>query len=141
MPIAARTKIEINPALCRELSGLDDLARVFFPDNKNHRRAFLAIWVEIKYADAQFLSSREDVAGRHGVSRRTLETARAKLRKLGLIKRVSHFNPAYGHESGWTFCNRILACLSHLRTRIAAGQEASGRPVDEKKDRDAMYYV
>jgi len=137
----ARTKIEISPALCRQVSGLDDLARIFFPDNKNHRRAFVAIWVEIKYAEAQFLSSRLDLAGRHGVSRRTLDAVRAKMKRLGLIKRVSHFNPAYGHESGWTFCSRFLGCLSDFRDRIATSQEISGRPVDEKKDRDCALYI
>jgi hypothetical protein len=127
--------------MCRQVSGLDDLARIFFPDNKNHRRAFLALWVEIKYADAQFLPSREDIAGRHGVSRRPLDTVRAKMKRLGLIKRISHFNPAYGHEAGWTFCNRFLGCLSDFRTRLAASQEVSGRPVDEKKDRDCALYL
>ena len=137
----ARTKIEISPALCRQASGLDDLARIFFSDNKNHRRAFLAIWVDIKYAEAQFLSSRVDVAARHAISSRTVEIVRAKLKRLGLIKRVSHFNPAYGHESGWTFCSRFLGCLSDLRERIAGSQDASGRPNDEKKDRDCALYI
>ena len=41
MPV--RTKIEISPAIARRISGLDDLARIFFPDNQNHRQAFIAI--------------------------------------------------------------------------------------------------
>jgi hypothetical protein len=127
--------------LCRQIGGLDDLARIFFPDNKNHRRAFLAIWVEIKYADAQFLSSRMDIACRHAVSRRTVEIVRAKMKRIGIIKRVSHFNPAYGHDSGWTFCSRFLACLSDLRDRVTGSQEVTGRPVDEKKDRDCAMYI
>jgi hypothetical protein len=97
--------------------------------------------VEIKYAEAQFLSSREEIVARHGVSRRTIEIVRAKMKKLGLIKRISHFNPAYGHESGWTFCNRFLTCLSGLRAHVVSAQEVTGRPVDEKKDRDSVLYL
>jgi hypothetical protein len=54
---------------------------------------------------------------------------------------VSHFNPAYGHESGWTFCNRFLGALSDLRERITTSHEVSDRPVDEKKDRDCALYI
>jgi hypothetical protein len=101
----------------------------------------VAIWVEIKYADSQFLASRVDIAVRHGLSRRTMDVVRAKLKRIGLIKRVSHFNPAYGHESGWTFCNRFLGALSDLRERITTSHEVSDRPVDEKKDRDCALYI
>ena len=85
----ARTKIEISPALVRGISGLDDLARIFFPDNTNHRRAFLALWLGIKYAEGQFLASRVDLTTKYRISARTLEIVRAKMKKLGLIQRVS----------------------------------------------------
>ena len=78
MPV--RTKIELNPALVRRVSGLDDLARMFFPDNRNHQRAFVAIWLEIEYADNQFLESTTNLASRYDLSPRTLEIVRAKLK-------------------------------------------------------------
>ena len=117
------------------------MARIFFPDNRNHRRAFLAIWVEIKYAQNHFLPSRLNLAIRHELSLRTCEIVRAKMKKLGLIKRVSHFNPEHGYESGWTFCGRFQGCLADLRTHLAVNQDPSGRQIDERKDRNAMLYV
>ena len=65
-----RTKIEISPALMRKISGLDDLAKIVFPDNRNHRRVFVAIWLELKYADRQFLPSFSRVSRSGTVSRR-----------------------------------------------------------------------
>ncbi len=140
-PIAARTKIEVNPALCRQVSGLDDLARIVFPDNPNHRKAFVGVWIEIKYAEEQFQPSRSDLCARYGITRRTLEIVRAKLRKLGIIKRVSHFNPAYGHQPGWTFSDRFGAALSSLVAATKAHREPTGRPQDRLKDEQALLFV
>ena len=120
---------------------MDDLARMFFPDNKNHRRAFLAVWLEIKYGENQFLPSRFDLTHSYRVSSRTLEIVRAKMKRLGLIKRVSHFNPAHGHQAGWTFGVRFQSCLADLREKVTASQNTTDRPVDEKKDRDTVFYV
>jgi len=139
--MATRTKIEINPAIVRGISGLDDLARVFFPDNRNHRRAFLAVWLGIKYAEEQFLPSNLDLAAQGGVSSRTIEIVRAKMKKLGLIQRVSHFSPAFGNRSGWVFSPRFRHCLSSLVDILKRDMEPSGRTVDRQKDEDAVHYV
>ena len=82
--MATRTKIEISPGAVRSLSGLDDLARIVFPDSKTHRRVFVAVWSEIKYADAQFVPTLNHLCGEHGFSERILETVRAKMKKLGM---------------------------------------------------------
>ena len=105
---AARAKIEISPATARRLAGLDDLSRVFFPDSTLHRRVFIGIWTGIKYAERQFLDSGRLPSELRDVSPKTVETVRAKMKRLGLIKRVSHFNPAHGGRSGWTFSNRFF---------------------------------
>lgn len=139
MPV--RTKIEINPARVRGLSGLDDLARLFFPDNANHRRAFLAVWLGIKYADRQFLPSNTDLTAKFHVSPRTIEIVRAKMSRLGLIKRVSHFSPAFGKRSGWTFSPRFRHALSSLSAFVARAVEPTGRAVDQQKDQDTLNYV
>jgi hypothetical protein len=52
----------------------------------------LSVFVELKYADDQFLPNLEWVADKHGISRRVLETVRAKLRRLGILDHVSRFN-------------------------------------------------
>lgn len=139
MPV--RTKIELNPALVRRVSGLDDLARVFFPDNRNHQRAFVAIWLEIKYADNQFLASTLGLASRYDLSSRTLEIVRAKLKKLGLIKRISHFNPAHGYQSGWVFSPRFRSALAAFSSILSAATEASSRPLDREKDRASLQFI
>jgi|APSaa5957512622_1039677.scaffolds.fasta_scaffold174667_2 hypothetical protein len=137
----ARTKIEISPALVRRISGLDDLARLFFPDNKNHQRAFIVIWVEIKYGNNQFLSSSVDLVAKYDVSQRTVEIVRAKMQKLGLIGRISHFNPSHGCRSGWVFSNRLRSCLRGLASAIRDAETPSERRVDQQKDRDSLMYV
>lgn len=139
MPV--RTKIEISPALVRRVSGLDDLARIFFPDNRNHRRAFIAIWVEIKYADNQFLPSTLDFSARYQLSPRILEVARSKLKKLGVIKRISHFNPAFGYRSGWMFSSRFSGCLAELSKAMGSAATKSKTPRERRKDRDTAHYV
>jgi len=136
-----RTKIEISPAIVRRVSDLDDLARVLFPDNQNHRRAFIAIWLEIKYADEQFLSSTIDLVQRYDVTPRTIEIVRAKLKKPGLIKRVSHFNPAHGYRSGWVFSDRCSSALARLSQAIRLARKPQETVRGKQKDRDAILYV
>lgn len=139
--MATRTKIEINPALVRGISGLDDLARVFFCDNPNHKRAFLALWLGIKYADEQFLPSSTDLTAVYGISARTFEIVRAKMQKLGLIKRVSHFSSVYGNRSGWIFSPRFRHALSSFCLLLKDASETTGRPIDRQKDEDSVRYI
>ena len=139
MPV--RTKIDLNPALVRRVSGLDDLARIFFPDNRNHQRAFVALWLEIKYADNQFLASTTDLASRCELSVRTLEIVRAKLKKLGLIKRISHFNPAHGYRSGWVFSPRFRSALSAMSAALASASHVSDLPLDQEKDKASLQFI
>jgi hypothetical protein len=139
MPV--RTKIEMNPALARRISGLDDLARIFFPDNRNHQRAFVAIWLEIKYADNQFLLSSTDISSRYEISSRILDIVRAKLKKLGIIKRISHFNPTYGYRSGWVFSSRCSSMLQKMARMLRSYATATRDSISEEKDRASLNYV
>jgi hypothetical protein len=139
--MATRTKIEINPALLRGVSGLDDLARIFCPDNRNQQRAFLAVWLEIKYADGQFLASSTDLTARYGVSSRTVEIVRAKMKKLGLIKRVSHFNSAFGNRSGWAFSPRFRHSLPSFGRVLKHATQTSSRRVERQKDESSVHYI
>ena len=136
-----RTKIEINPNIARNISGLDDLARIIFPDNQDHRRVFVAVWVELKYAEDQFLPSFSGLCSKYDISERVLETIRSRMKKIGILKRVSHFNPYYGHSSGWTFSEHFSGCLIKLSNTLKSAKTPTGRPTDEQKDRDSMIYV
>ena len=139
--MATRTKIEISPALVRGVSGLDDLARIFCPDNRNHQRAFLAIWLGIKYGEGQFLPSRTDLAAKYDVSSRTVEIVRAKMKKLGLIQRVSHFSPAFGNRAGWVFSPRFRHSLAALGEILKEASQPSWRALDRQKEEDSMHYI
>jgi len=127
--------------MCRQIAGLDDLARIFLPDNPNHRKAFVAMWIEIKYAEGQFLPSRTDLRGKYNLSRRTVEIVRAKLKKLGILKRVSHFNPAHGNLSGWTFSDRFGSALSSLADAMRTHRAPPCRPQDRIKDEQALLFL
>ena len=136
-----RSRIEVTPAAVRGLRGLDDLARIVFPDNRRHRRVFVAIWIELKYAEDQFLPSFSALPERYGFSDRLLEIVRAKMRRLGLLHRVSHFSPVRGHAAGWTFSARCAGALRSLATALEQARTPTGRVVDEQKERDSISYV
>lgn len=137
----ARTKIEISPAIVRRVSGLDDLARIFCPDNARHQRAFAVLWLSIKYSDMQFLPSCQDLPAQYQVSPRVIEIVRAKMKKLGHIRRISHYNPAFGHRSGWTFSPRFRQAIASLSEILAASVHREAGKIAERKDRDALLYL
>ena len=134
------TKIDANHNRLARTQDLDELARVLFPGSRNHQRIFLAVFVELKWADGQFLASLESIADKHGFSRRSLETVRAKMRRLGIVDHVSRFNRRYGYREGWVFSNhfskglrRLAGLLERLRERRVG--------VQEMKDRDMLKYA
>lgn len=108
------TKIDLSHNRVARIEDLDELAAILFPGNKNHQRIFVAIFVEIKWAEGQFLPALEPVADKYGLSRRVLETVRAKMRRLGLIDHVSRFNQRQGYREGWVFSTRFSRALSRL---------------------------
>ncbi|GMW04006.1 MAG: hypothetical protein AMXMBFR84_51400 [Candidatus Hydrogenedentota bacterium] len=119
---------------------MDDLATILFSGNRRHQKAFLAIFVEIKWAKDQFLPRLEPIARKHGVTSRTLETVRAKMRRLGLIDHVSRFNKRHGYREGWVFSNRFQNTLRILDTLTDQLREPSGSQ-QERKDRDLIRYA
>jgi len=134
------TKVDLNHSKIARLEGLDDLARVCLPGNKAHQRVFLAIFTEIKWAPGQFLPALEPVAQRHGISSRTLENVRAKMRRLGIIDHVSRFNKVHGYREGWVLSSRFrngLECLGKTYDRLRECRDAN----QEHKERDLHWYV
>ena len=134
------TKIELNHSKISRMEGLDDLARVLIPGNKNQQLVFLAIFMELKWAPDQFLSTLEPVAEKHNISRRTLETVRAKMRRLGVIDHVSRFNRKHGYREGWIFSRRFEHSLDRLTRSMEKAKDARD-PSREQKDRDAYRYL
>ena len=140
LKMTASTKIDLNHNKIARMEGLDELARALFPGNKRHQRVFLAIFVEIKWASGQFLPVLEPIADKHNISHRTLETVRAKMRRLGLIDHVSRFNKRYGYREGWVFSRRFERSLTRLEDLFARHRKPRD-PALEKKDRDCYRYL
>jgi len=134
------TRVDLNCNGIARIEGLDELAKVLFPGNKNHQRAFLAIFVELKWADGQFLPVLEHIADKHEISHRTLETVRAKMRRLGLIDHVSRFNKRHGYREGWVFSRRFERSLERLADFLSGARKCK-EGSQERKDRDALNYL
>ena len=134
------TKIDLNHSKITRFEDLDELAKVLFPGNRNHQRCFLAIFVELKWAPDQFLPTLEPIAEKQNISGRTLETVRAKMRRLGLIDHVSRFNQRHGYREGWVFSKRFERSLEQL-ARLAERLKAPREPSQKDKDRDAHRYL
>jgi len=134
------TKIDLNCNRIAHMEGLDDLARILFPGNKSQQRIFLAIFVELKWAPDQFLPTLDSVAKKCGISPRTLETVRSKMRRLGLIDHVSRFNKKHGYREGWVFSRKFELAL-HTLSETAARLRTPGNPQQERKDRDTHNYL
>lgn len=122
------------------MEALDELAAILFPGNKNHQRIFPAVFVELKWAEGQFLTTLEPIANKHAFSHRSLETVRAKMRRLGLIDHVSRFNQRHGYREGWTLSGKLSRSLQHLAETAECMTDAS-KPTQEAKDRDLLRYI
>jgi hypothetical protein len=134
------TKIEFNCNKIARIQGLDELAQLLFPRNRSQQRVSLAIFIELKYAPAQFLPHLTPLCDRYGFSPRTLETVRSKMRRLGVIDHVSRFNKSHGYREGWVFSTRF----SHGLLRLAELNRDLKEKTDghqEQKDRDLFMYV
>ena len=69
----------------------------------------------------------------HGISRRTLQRARAKLARLGLIERVSWMNSRYDGQQGWKLSGRMSTALRQLANKIDEWRK-DRRSIRKEKD-------
>jgi len=134
------TKIELNCSKIARVQGLDELAKLFFPGNRNHQKIFLAIFIEIKYAPGGFIPYLKPLCEKHSFSPRMLETVRSKMRRMGIIDHVCRFNKAHGYREGWVFSSRFSRALSRL-SQLTKGFRDRKDALQEKKDRDLFMYV
>ena len=134
------TKIELNHNQISRVQGLDEFARLLFPNNRNHQMVFLAVFIELKYASDQFLPSLVFLCEKYGVGRRVLETVRSKMRRMGLIDHVSRFNKRYGYREGWVFSTRFRKACTRLSDLPMAFRQRID-PKQERKDRDLFRYL
>ena len=134
------TKIEFSHNKINRIQGLDELAVILFPGNKNHQKVFLAIFIEIKYGKDEFVGSLSPLCQRYDFSPRMLETVRSKMRRMGIIDHVSRFNKRYGYREGWIFSNRFSRSLNRLSGLIQNFRDRK-ELLQERKDRDLFMYL
>jgi DNA-binding transcriptional MocR family regulator len=127
------TKIDWSFNKISKFQDLSDLADLLFPSNRNQQHAFMVIWLAIKWSPHRLVPNVQAVATQHGISRRTMERVRAKMRRMGLIDHVSRFNKAYGYREGWIWSGRFERSLRELADRMAAlkDQRRNSRDKDE----------
>lgn len=134
------TKIDLSWNKIARIHDLDDVAKILFPNNKLHQKTFLAVYVELKWARNHFIPTLEMLADRNGVSRRTLETVRAKMRRMGLIDHISRFNQKYGYREGWIISQKFCRTTRLLADLIEDFRERRGNR-QEAKDRRLLDYL
>lgn len=134
------TKIEFNHNKIARIRDLDDLARLLFPGNKNQQRVFLAIFIELKYAQDQFLPVLKPLCEKYSFSPRMLETVRAKMRRMGIVDHVSRFNKKYGYREGWIFSGKFARSLKQLFELIHSFKGKKDA-IQKKKDIDLFRYL
>ena len=134
------TKVELNCSKIARIRGLDEFAKVLFPGNRNQQKVFLAVFLGLKYAPAEFLPNLTPLCDTYDFSPRMLETVRSKMRRLGLIDHVSRFNKTFGYREGWVFSNRFSRCLARMAEFPASFRERKDA-VQERKDRDLFIYL
>ncbi len=111
------TKIDFHHRRVKRIDDLTDMVEMFFPGNRNQQHAAARILLALKSADEP-MPSLSGLQDEHGISRRTLQRARAKLSRLGLIERVTWMNTRYGGREGWKLSGRMGTALRQLAERI-----------------------
>jgi len=113
------------------LTDLADLAEMLFPGNRNQQHAFLVIWISLKWADHRIVPNLAEIADQHGVSKRTVERVRAKMRRMGLVDHVSRFNAKRGYKEGWILSTRFEKGLKQLAQAAAQFKNTDIGPKDK----------
>jgi hypothetical protein len=123
------TKIDFQHRRISQLSDFTELIGMLVPGNRNQQHAAACIFFELKWAN-RMVPNLAYIEAKHGVSRRILQRARAKLTRLGLIEHVSYLNSRYGGQHGWKLSSRFETALRQLaekcamlRDRTAGSQE------------------
>lgn len=111
------TKITFIARRVGDVDDVTDLVVILLPGNQNQQYAAARILLMLKAADAP-VASFSDLERQHCISRRTLQRARAKLARLGLIEYASALSSRYGGQSGWRLSSRMSTALRQLADRV-----------------------
>ena len=116
----ASDKIAIDPYRIYRITDLVQFANLFFPDKRadSLRAAFLAILVELKNSRFQNLTSQEmdKIPQIHDLPHPAMCKARAKMTRLGLIKKISDGKTTVAYELSNSFTYALTRLTEHIQT-------------------------
>ena len=107
------TKIDVRHRRISQLDDITDLVEMLFPGNGNQQHAAARLLLELR-ATRKPVASLSHLEQEHEISRRTLQRARAKLARLGLIEHVTWMNSRYRGQQGWRLSSRMSTSLRRL---------------------------
>lgn len=107
------TKVALGHRCVRKIDDVTDIVPLLAPGNRNQQHAMARILLALRASDG-LCSGLTDLGPRFGISRRTLERARAKLACLGLIEHVGWMDRRFGGRSGWRLSCRMSQALRRL---------------------------
>jgi len=112
------TKINFRHRRISQISDFTELIEMLVPGNRNQQHAAACMFFELRWADGM-VPNMAFMETRYGISRRSLQRARAKLSRLGLIEHVSYLNSRYGGQHGWRLSSRFETALRQLAVKCA----------------------
>ena len=121
------SKIEFRHRRIDHMADITDMVEMLFPANRNQQHAAARILLALKSANS-IVPNLKHLEQRFGISRRTLQRTRAKLSRLGLIKRISWMNSRYGGQEGWKLSGRMSGALKCLASKIDAWRQDTSKP-------------
>ena len=127
------TKIDFRYAHIPQLRDYTDLITILFPDNRNQRYAAACIYYQLKWSHS-LVPNLAALEAKYSLSRRTVQRARAKLARLGVIEHISSLNARYGGQQGWRLSGRFEQGLRHLADNATSFRQIQ----DSTQDKDAM---
>lgn len=131
---AITTKIDFSFRRISRLANLSELAEMLFPGNRNQQYTFLLIWIWLKWHTDGIVPNLGQLVMTQGVSRRTLERVRAKMRRMGLLEHITRFDPRFGNREGWILSDNFEKCLGMLAQKLTElkNAEKGTREQDEQ---------
>lgn len=138
--MAESCKIQINHHQVRITDDLESFGRILFPDNKNQRRAFIIIFLELKWAGS-LVPNLNYLTAKYGISNRILQRTRCKLRKMGIIDHVSRFSKSHDYQEGWSLSNKFADSMKFLAEEYGNLRTRKECPMGKEKDYNQLNFV
>lgn len=126
------TKVELRLRRVQAIRDITDFMALLFPGNRNQQYAASCIVLELRAAD-HLLPDMAGIERKYRISRRTLQRARAKLNRLGLIERIGFLSKQSHGQAGWRLSGRFTTSLRSL-ANTWQDWRAEGECVHMKKD-------